>query len=157
MSEPAQAREALYTHPLPRGNRVPGWDALNVAELARQTGASGQHLRQVLAGRSNATTELLQLIAQRLEMGLGELLERIEGARVRDKRRKAGEKLFTVPLPDNNASVVTHPEGVFDMREVPPAVYGYDKTGRTWELTKAEQVRRRRLLRARLSQTLDGQ
>lgn len=77
-----------YEHEGVRGARLPGWEEVNVHKLAKDVGVTEQHLRSALTGRKNCTISLLQKTANALNLTLPILIERIEKAKVLERRRR---------------------------------------------------------------------
>jgi hypothetical protein len=67
-----------------RGHKLPGWEQVNVAQLARQLEMNPTHLRNLLTGRKTGRVVTYQKLCRALGLNWGTLWQRIRDAQDAD-------------------------------------------------------------------------
>lgn len=81
----------MFAHTSSKGFRLAGWEDTNIQALARAIGKSPQHIREILTGRRDSKLRLLTEVADKLNVTVGELVDRIRKAKKLDGERLTNE------------------------------------------------------------------
>lgn len=73
---------AKYRQKTTRGNRVPGWEDLDIGKLARKLKLTSKWACDVLSGRRAGSMTVLESIARELKSRASEVVARIERAQI---------------------------------------------------------------------------